>query len=461
LHRQASFGAAKSLLFLLMVITIFDYLLLPVYIFLFYIIVKRKTLKYEAELKKYIQAAFFLRMLGSVAYCLVLQYYYGFGDSFIYYSGGNFISEQLGKDLSNIHYLFVSGKEVQDWYNSIVGDINYSGYFEIPSAYMIMKISAVLSFLSFNKFMIISLFFGFFSFAGQWKLFMVFDKINNHQRRKLLAYAVLYTPSIWFWGSGLMKDSVCLGALGFIISILYTFFVKRKFSLLNLIFLGFLIYLVYTIKSYIIAIFFISLGALFFNYFIRAVKSIVFRIGLFILLILASIVIVTGFNLSNQINELQEESIAQRESNRSSYQASMEESETSQAGIESSELDPSIANLLLNSPGIIFTCLFRPFIWESRKIMILFTSLESMLLLFCTIYLLVKMKIIGLYRLIFHNHYLFFCFTISMLFAMIIGFTTFNFGTMIRYKIILLPFYYFMLVQIYNVYKNSKPAIAK
>jgi hypothetical protein len=37
-----------------------------------------------------------------------------------------------------------------------------------------------------------------------------------------------------------------------------------------------------------------------------------------------------------------------------------------------------------------------------------------------------------------------------MLFALIIGFTTFNFGTLIRYKIMLLPFYYFMLVAIFN-----------
>lgn len=439
-----------------MIITILDYILLPFYILLFYFIVKKKTQKYEADLKKYIITAFFIRMFGSVAYSMLVQYYYGYGDSFMYYYGSNFITDQLGKDFSNISYFLVSGKEAEDWYNFVVGDINYSGYFGIPSAFIIMKISAILSYLSFNKFIIISLFFGFFSFAGQWKLFMVFDEINKQQYRKLLAYAVLYTPSIWFWGSGLMKDSLCIGSIGFIISILYSFFIKKKFSISNLVFLVILIYAVSVIKSYIASIFFISIGALLFSFLVNKVKNLVFRIGLFILLILVSIVIITTFNLSTQINELKEESVAQRESNRYNYQAAIEDSENSQGGIESAELDPSIVGLLLRSPGIIFNCLFRPFLWESRKIIILFTALESLLLLFCTIFLLVKMKIVDFYRLIFRNHYIFFCFVISMLFALIIGFTTFNFGTMIRYKIILLPFYYFMLVQIYTNYKNMQ-----
>src|SRR5690349_18993605 len=160
-------------------ITIYDYLLLPVYLYIFYAIVKRKSIKYtDPETKRYYLNSFYLRMFGSIAYSMLVQYYYGYGDSFTYYTGSNFLTGQISNDLGNIKYIFASPKEVYDLYNFEVGDINYSGYFAIGSALFVMKISAILSYLSFGKFLIISLFFGFFSFAGQWRLFQVFTDIN-------------------------------------------------------------------------------------------------------------------------------------------------------------------------------------------------------------------------------------------------------------------------------------------
>ena len=436
-----------------MIITPFDYVLSLLYILLFYLIVKKKSRKYDTDLRKYMVTAFFLRMLGSIAYSMLIYYYYGYGDSFKYYQGSEFITDQIKSDLSNTSYLLASSKEAVEWYNMLVGDVGLSGYFAIPSAYLMMKISAVISFLSFNRFLIISLFFGFFSFVGQWKLFLTFDDINKHRHRKLLAYAVLYTPSIWFWGSGLLKDSICLGAIGFIVSILYNLFIKKKFSIFSLLFLVILIYTIFIIKSYIVSIFFISVTILLFNFSIRKVKNIVFRVALIFLLILFTVTLITTLDLSNQISELTQESVTQMEAYRSNYQAALE-SENSRAGYEIAELDPSILSLLLRSPGIIFNCLFRPFIWESGKVIIFFSALEATLLLFCTFYLLIKLKIRRFFKLIFRDHFVFFCFIISILFALIIGFTTFNFGTMVRYKIILLPFYYFMLVRLYTYYKN-------
>ena len=65
------------------------------------------------------------------------------------------------------------------------------------------------------------------------------------------------------------------------------------------------------------------------------------------------------------------------------------------------------------------------------------------------------MRFFGFFKTVFNNKFVLFSFVLSMLFALIIGFTTYNFGTMVRYKIMLLPFYYFMLVQIYSVYKQQ------
>ncbi|MEO6539920.1 MAG: hypothetical protein ABIN74_02970, partial [Ferruginibacter sp.] len=120
-------------------ITIIDYFLLPVYLYIFYIIVKRRSIELEnAELMKIFFTAFFLRMFGSVAYSMMVQYYYGYGDSFTFYMGNNFLRDQVMQDAGNIKYFFEPAAEVYKWYNFEVGDINLAGYFSITSNLFIM-----------------------------------------------------------------------------------------------------------------------------------------------------------------------------------------------------------------------------------------------------------------------------------------------------------------------------------
>lgn len=439
------------------IITIFDYLLLPVYLYILYIIVRKRSVKYtDAELRKYFFMAFFLRMFGSVAYSMMVQYYYGYGDSFTYYFGSNFLTDQVQQDFSNIKYFFAPAEEVGKWYEFAGENTYYTGYIGTASNLFVMKLAALVSVISFNKFLIISLFFGFFSFSGQWKLFQVFNDINKGKNLKLMAYAVLYSPSIWFWGSGLMKDSVCLGATGFIIAILYKNFIKKQFSVKDIFFLALLFYMVYVMKSYIMIVLVVSLSTFLLARFMINIKNIVIKSLLIILFFLFTSVIAYVSNLGEQLKVLADESKAQVDNFQKNYTAVNAEDERSSGSVEIKEVDASIGGMILHSPAAIFRCLFRPFLWESRKIIILFTALESMLLLITTLYLLYKTRFWGFFRIIFSNEYVLFSFIVSILFALIIGFTTYNFGTMVRYKIILLPFAYFMLVQIYTLYKNKE-----
>lgn len=304
--------------------------------------------------------------------------------------------------------------------------------------------------------MIISLFFGLFSFAGQWKLFQVFNDFNKGKNQKLLAYAVLYSPSIWFWGSSLMKDSVCLGAVGFLVSIFYMVIIKKQFSLRDWLLFPFLIYLIYIIKSYIIIIFVVSLIAVIFVRYIWKLKNLLLRIAVISLFLVGSVLFVLLTDFSAEINDMVQESYVQVQNYQKNYENIQNSDENSMAGFELKNLDPSLSSMIIKSPTVIFTCLYRPFLWESKKIIILFTSLESTLLLVLTLYLIFKTRFIGFFKIIFSNQLILFSFVASILFALIIGFTTFNFGTMTRYKIILLPFYYFVLVAIYGKMMEQK-----
>ena len=442
-------------------INVFDYLLLPVYLYIFYIIIKKNSVKYtDVNLRKYFFISFYLHMFGAIAYALMVQYYYGYGDSFVFYYGSDFLSTQVMHDGSNIKYFFKSAAEVRSWYNTEVGDISYAGYFGIASNLFIMKISAVLSIISFNKYLIITLFFGLFSFAGLWRLFLVFNHINKGKELKILAWAILFIPSVWFWGSGLIKDSVCIGSIGFIIHFLYKLFIKKEFSVKSIIALVVLIYIVSIIKSYIIIVLAVGLSVFIFYRFISPFKNIVIR-GFIILAFLIAVLVATFVtNFSSQLKLLGEESMVQVDSFKRNYDDAQNEDDRSKATLETKEIDPSLSGMIAHSPVAIFTCLYRPFIWESKKIFIVFSSFESLLLLLCTLYIIVKLKFFGFFTEILGNPFVLVSFIMSILFAVIIGFTTYNFGTMARYRIILLPFYLFTLVSLYTTYLDKKKVSA-
>ena len=63
------------------------------------------------EGKRILITGFILHMTGCIAYSLILQYYYGYGDSFVYYVGSNFFHDQVIQDPGNIRYFFASSSE--------------------------------------------------------------------------------------------------------------------------------------------------------------------------------------------------------------------------------------------------------------------------------------------------------------------------------------------------------------
>jgi ABC-type sulfate transport system permease component len=96
-----------------------------------------------------------------------------------------------------------------------------------------------------------------------------------------------------------------------------------------------------------------------------------------------------------------------------------------------------------------FSTLFRPFLWESKKIIILFSALESFFMLLALFYVLSKVGILKFLGSIFSDPQIFFAFILTLLLSAVVGFTTFNFGTLVRYRLPVLPFYFFMLIAIY------------
>ena len=105
------------------------------------------------------------------------------------------------------------------------------------------------------------------------------------------------------------------------------------------------------------------------------------------------------------------------------------------------EFDGSISGLLNMAPKAVIATFFRPFIWESRNLVMILSSLEAMALFIFTVYVLIKGKFVHFFTIMFKNSTVFYCLAFSFFFAIFVGISTYNFGSLVRYKIPCIPYF--------------------
>jgi hypothetical protein len=126
------------------------------------------------------------------------------------------------------------------------------------------------------------------------------------------------------------------------------------------------------------------------------------------------------------------------------------------SGYSLGELDGTFGSMIKLAPQAVNVSLFRPYLWEVRNPLMLLSALESLGLLFLTIYTVYKAR-----RYLFGalgNPTILFCLMFSVSFAFAVGISTFNFGTLTRYKIPLLPFYLMAMILILDYANNARNA---
>jgi hypothetical protein len=105
------------------------------------------------------------------------------------------------------------------------------------------------------------------------------------------------------------------------------------------------------------------------------------------------------------------------------------------------DYDFSPAGVVRKFPLAVWVTLYRPYLWESHNIVMLLSALESFALLIFTLFVFYRVGPGRAIRLITSKPILTFCFLFSIIFAFAVGLTTYNFGSLVRYKIPMYPFF--------------------
>src|SRR5690606_30473179 len=88
-------------------------------------------------------------------------------------------------------------------------------YYRDPNSYFVVRLAALFDLFTFHTYSATALLFSVFSFSGAWALYQGLCRKYPFANRQL-AVAVLFVPSVVFWGSGILKDTITLGALGWL-----------------------------------------------------------------------------------------------------------------------------------------------------------------------------------------------------------------------------------------------------
>lgn len=434
------------------ILTIKDFILGPIFIFfLLSFAYWWKGYKYaHSPLKQYYMPALYARIIGALSHAAIYQYYYKGGDTFRYFAGASgWYDFFLQQPLIAIKQLF---------YNTPIQYQYVIPHLELKlgnnDVLYLQKLGGVISLFSFNTYIVISLIFSFFSFLGCWKLFKALC-IQYPQLINQLAIPILFIPSVFFWGTGFMKDPLVLGSLGYLYYNLILLVKKQNNPLLRILAIIFHSYIIFTFKAYILFAFFPAALIWFFWLFRTQIKSSLIRqvITPLVLILAVSFGYIGLFFLGTQNKAYALDNILDKATVTQNYiyRISIEQGGSA---YDIGKLDGTLLGTFTLFPQAVNVTLFRPYLWEARNPVVLLAAIESSIALLISLYLIYKAGIVVFFKRIFNSPTILFCLTFSIIFAFAVGISSGNFGALARYKIPALPFYFSALVLISNM-KNK------
>jgi hypothetical protein len=430
-----------------------DLLVTPILLVLVYVIAYMvRPFVTDGITKAYFIPALTVRIIGALAVGLMYQFYYNGGDTYNYHTHGSrhIWNAFVESPETGLKLLFADGTTHVDIYK-------YSSripFFTDWNSYNVIRVATVFDLITFSTYSATAVLFAVFSFAGVWLFFQTFYQQYPHLHRGL-AIAAFFIPSVVFWGSGLLKDTLALSFLCFSTYLTYTIFIKRQATWWRYVLLAFVLYALYSIKAYILLNFLPAAILWVFLKRLSFVSSPALKATLFPFVIIGAFSF--GFYAVNKASEdnprYSMNKIAET-ARITAYDIRFYTGKEAGSGYTLGELDGSFASMLSLAPEAINASLFRPYLWEASNLLMLFSALESFVLLMMVLFILMTARFALLRHL--RNPDIVFALIFSISFAFAVGVSTFNFGTLARYKIPLMPFFILALILLHAFSNRDK-----
>ena len=439
----------------------FDFLIFFVYLVIIWLVmstIKRKNIELNPAYKFFIPA-FFAKVLFGIVFTFIYLFYYKGGDTISYFWSARALSRLIFVDpQAALSIIFLDERTLANWWTFTYGTTwpLYSFFFLKGDSAGVFRFTSLFMTLGFNYWLPALLLLNTFFFRGIWKFYLLVCKFYPGNM-KWNAIVILFIPSVLFWGGGIMKDSFTLACSLWMVTNIYYCFIKRDRFFANFLMLFINAVIILTLKPYIFvalippAMFWVS-----FQY-LKKITNKVLRIlaspsliaggialGIFILALSQSKLGIYGSTSSTlKYAQVVQQDLVRGEQYGSNY-------------YDIGKFDASISGVLAKAPQAIIAGLFRPFLWEASNIVMIFSGLENSIILLLTLYLLFRIGIRSIYRIIIKEPLILFSFIFSTIFAFTVGLATANFGALVRYRILAIPFFLVALVNTFYLVRKAK-----
>ena len=405
--------------------------------------------------RAYYYPALLVKFFGALTLGVIYKFYYDGGDTYNFHTRGSRIIWEafLDSPVTGLSMIFSSGEHAPEFFR-------YSSkiyFFTDNSSFMVIRLATIFDLFTFSTYTATALFFAFFSFIGSWFLFLTFVKRYPHIR-SWIAVGCLFIPSVFFWGSGILKDTLVIGGLGLLTWLIDEIFIEKRVSIIKVLTLLAMIWLVFSVKKFMLqaylpaAIIWVYLSN------VHRIHSFVLRVMILPIAIILAFVgaYYSAVKIGEDDPRYALENIAYT-SQVTARDIRFQSGREAGSGYElSSYFDGTLSSALLLAPEGINVTLFRPYLWEVKNPLMLMSALESFILLIMTVFIVVRKGYGVLFKIL--NPEVAFTFVFSLVYAFAAGVSTYNFGTLARYKIPILPFFFIGLVILYSLVKERKPA---
>lgn len=314
--------------------------------------------------------------------------------------------------------------------------------FDIPavgsSTGSMVVIATFLAYLTGGSFYTVGLAVAVFGYLGKIALYRAFKASLPVDLHRRLLIAITLIPSSIFWSSAMLKEAVAISGLGYLVWGLVRFrSTGSPVGLLQIVIGGTWVALV---KAYILFPIMLATGVWMYalstggkGRLLRPVP-----LGAAALVGLGGVALLGKLFPQFAVDNLGEwaayyQDVGQKVSGGSTYAFG----------------DPTQSGLLGQlafAPLALVTSLFRPFLFEARSAQVAVNALETAVLLAWWIRVFTRAGLKEVLKAIFRYPLLLFSLTFTLTFAVAVGLTTTNLGTLSRYRMPLVPFFWALLL---------------
>lgn len=425
--------------------TALDALIAPFYLMLVLFLAYKYKAKHqhEHEAYKYFIPGLLAKIVGAISLGLVYYFYYDGGDTTNYFNTAAALVDLFNSNKGEFMHVYFGDPFYSEMY-LVKGDADFIYWVNDPYAFFVSKCFFPIVLLGAKSYMASAILVASICYISVWKLYMLFVT-EFPALYKEFAFSILFVPSVTFWGSGIMKDSLSFSAACLYVHGFYWFIINKRYTISNAFSILFSAFLLIFVKPYIL--FALLPGSVVWYV---ALKVVNIKNGL-IKILLAPAIITVGalitFTLMNNLGDkLGKYSIDKVFDTAHGAQQDLKQSYYMGNTFDIGDYEPSLTGLLSVSHKAIFAALFRPTFLDVRNVIMLFSALENTFLLLFCLYLLVKLRVYRFFLLIRSHPLALFSMIFALFFALSVGVSISNFGTLVRLKIPCIPFFISSLV---------------